>query len=189
MNPDDLDPAFERYLDRVRASLRGMPRPEVEEIVLELRGHILERATSGGDVAEALEGLGDPDDLAREYQDQGVLARGECSNAPLAILHSLMLLRRRSWASLGALALATLGYAWAIALAAASVEKCLSPREVGLWQPAGGSLPRILVDGAAPPGSRELLGWWFVPAAAAAFAVLLTATNGFGRWWIRRSRK
>src|SRR5262249_5785090 len=159
-----------RYLERVRASLRGLPQPEAEEILLELRGHIVERVRSTHDVAAALGALGDPVEIAREYRNEGALARGECSNSPLVILHGLVLLRRRSWAGWGALALAALGYAWAIALAAASVEKFLSPREVGLWRPASGSFPRIIVDGAAPTGSRELLGWWFVPAAAAAFA-------------------
>lgn len=188
MNDLHRDPAVERYLERVRMSLRGMRRREVDEILRELRGHIAERATSAHDVGAVLDALGDPADLGEEYRGEEVLDHGVCSHAPLSILHGLMLLGRRSWSSRGALVLATLGYVLAIVLGAASVEKLFSPHEVGLWQPAGAALPRVMVDGAAPPGSRELLGLWFVPVAAAAFGILLLLTNHFGRWWIRRRR-
>jgi hypothetical protein len=184
-----VDATVERYLAKVRAGLRDMPDPAVEEILLELRGHIAESSKSTGDVGEALASLGDPADLARDYLDDDVIARGECSNMPLGILHSLMLLRRRNHgAGWLVLALATSGYVTAIALAGAAGEKFLSPKIVGFWQPPR-ALPRIIIDGAAPAGSRELLGWWFVPAAAAVFLVLLFTTSRFGRWWIGRCRR
>lgn len=189
MTVHDADPAVERYLGQVRAALRGVPGPEIDEILLELRGHIAERVESSRDLGAVFASLGDPVALARGYRNEEVLVRGECANAPLAILHSLMLLRRQGHGT-GWLVfvLATLGYAFAIALAAAAGDKFLSPRVVGLWQPPGAALPRILIDGAPPAGSRELLGWWFVPAAAAAFFLLLLATNRLGHWWVRRRR-
>ena len=184
-----VDPAVERYLGQVRSALRGMPDPEIDDILLELRGHIAERVESSHDLPAALASLGDPVTLARTYRNDEVLARGECANSPLAILHSLMLLRRQGrGAGWLVFALATFGYALAIALAAAAGEKFLSPKVVGLWHTPGAPLPRILIDGAPPAGSHELLGWWFVPAAATAFLVLLLATNRLGHWWIRRRR-
>jgi hypothetical protein len=188
MNRTATDPAVERYLERVRVALRGVPRRQADDILLELHGHIVGRVESTRDVEAALESLGDPAEIAQAYRDEGVVARSECARAPLAILHGLVLLRRRSRASWAMFAFAMLGYTWAIALAAASVEKLLSPRDVGLWQSPTAFLPLLTVDGGAPPGSRELLGWWFVPAAAAAFAVLFFATNRLGHWWIRRCR-
>lgn len=189
MTVHDVDPEVERYLGQVRAALRGMPGPEIDEILLELRGHIAERVESSRDLGAVFASLGDPVALARGYRNEEVLVRGECANAPLVILHSLMLLRRRGHgAGWLVFALATFGYVLAIALGAAAGEKVLSPRVVGLWQTPGAALPRILIDGAPPAGSRELLGWWFVLAAATAFFLLLLATNRLGRWWIRRRR-
>jgi len=189
MSPTFPDPAVERYLDRVRASLIGVPEPEREEILLELQSHISERAGPGGDVGAALGALGDPEELARQYRTESVTDRAECGGSPIVILHSLLLLRRGRFGGLAPLALAALGYAWAMALAGAAIEKILSPRDVGLWyRPGTVSLPRLTVDGAGPPGARELLGWWFIPAGLLAGALLYFLTRRFGLWWIRRSR-
>jgi hypothetical protein len=189
MSRPSPDPAVERYLDRVRASLRGMPAPEQDEIVLELRSHIAERVAPGEDIEAALRALGDPEDLAREYRSDSVATRAECGGSPIVILHSLLLLRRGRFKGSAPLALAALGYAWALALGAAAIEKIFSPRDVGLWYgPGAVSLPRLTVDGAGPPGTRELLGWWFVPAGLLAGVLLYFLTRQFGLWWIRRSR-
>lgn len=189
MNARANDPTVERFLDRVRASLRDMPAAEVEEIVLELRGHIAERSQLEGGVDAALRSLGDPEALARQYRTESVTAQGECSNSPITLLHSLLLLRRESPAGWPVVVLAALVYAWALALGAAAIEKILSPRDVGLWhRPGSVSLPRVMIDGPGPAGTREILGWWFVPVAALASAALFLLMRNFARWWIRRSR-
>jgi hypothetical protein len=167
------DSAVERYLDRVRASLRGLPERNIDEIIRELRGHIAERSESGQDVEAALRSLGDPTELAREYRIDRVTTRAECGASPIVVLHSLLLIRGRSLTGWLVLALTALGYAWAFALGAASIEKILSPHDVGLWYRPGASLmPRLMIDGPGPPGTRELLGWWFVPLGLAAGAIL-----------------
>jgi hypothetical protein len=189
MNTRANNPTVEGFLDRVRASLRGMPAVEVEEIVLELRGHIAERSESEGGVEAALRSLGDPEALARQYRTERVTAQGECSSSPITLLHSLLLLRRESPAGWPVVVLAAFVYAWALALGAAAIEKILSPRDVGLWhQPGSLSLPRITIDGPGPAGTREMLGWWFVPVAALASAALFLLMRRFAQWWIRRSR-
>ncbi|HTM01100.1 MAG TPA: DUF1700 domain-containing protein [Candidatus Omnitrophota bacterium] len=182
------DAAVERYLERIREGLRGMPRSEVDDIVRELRAHVEERSEAEGDRESALRSLGDPAELARQYRKERVVRRVECSRSPLAVLHGLLLLRGRSVAGWAALLLAGLGYAWAIALAAAAVDKVFEPRDVGLWLDPGGWLPRLRVDGPGPPGTRELLGWWLVPLGLVACAVLVSLTRRFGLWWIHRSR-
>ena len=181
------DPAVERYLAAVRKGLRGMPEADAEEILLELRAHITERSGPGGDPEAALRSLGDPDELARQYRGERVAARMECSLSPLVILHGMLLLRGRSVSGWAALALAMFGYAWAIVLGAAGIEKIVSPRDVGLWVRPDSWLPRLMVDGPGPPGSREILGWWIVPAGPMACALLVFLTRRFGLWWIRRS--
>ena len=182
-------PEVERYLDRVRAALRGLPPRDIDDIVLELHGHIAERSGPDGDPADAIRSLGDPVELARQYLAESVGARAECSRSPIVMLHSLLLLRRGSLAGWAVLALAAFGYAWAIALGAAAIEKLISPRDVGLWlRPDALSLPRLTVDGPGPVGYRELLGWWFVPLGLATGVTLLFLTRRFGLWWIRRAR-
>ena len=181
------DPVVERYLAAVRKGLRGMPGAEVEEILRELRAHIVERSGPGADPEPALRSLGDPDELARQYRGERVAARMECSRSPIVILHGMLLLRGRGVSGWMALALAMFGYAWAIVLATAGIEKILSPRDVGLWVRPGSWLPHLTVEGPGPPGTREVLGWWMVPAGLIACALLLFLTRRFGLWWIRRS--
>jgi HAAS domain-containing protein len=189
MDTQSNHPTVEGFLDRVRASLRGMPAAEIEEIVLELRGHIAERSEGEGGPEAALHSLGDPETLARQYRTDRVTAQGECSSSPITLLHSLLLLRRESPAGWSVVVLAAFVYAWALALGAAAIEKILSPRDVGLWHcPGTMSLPRIMIDGPGPAGTREMLGWWFVPLAALASAGLFLFMRTFAQWWIRRSR-
>ena len=181
-------PAIEQYLDRLRAGLRGLPAPEVEDILLELRGHIAERSESGEGLEAVLRSLGDPMELARQYRIENVTARAECTRSPIVVLHSLLLLRHASTLGWMVLALATLGYAWAIALGAAAIEKIFSPRDVGLWHRTGSLWPPILtVEGPGPQGTHELLGWWFIPFGLVGCVVLLLVTRWFALWWIRRS--
>jgi hypothetical protein len=188
MSTPAADSTVERYLERVRAHLRGMPATEVREVVLELRGHIAERSVVEGNVESVLRSLGSPGDLARQYRADSVMTRAECGGSPLVILHSLLLLRRERVGGWTALVLTTLGYAWALVLGGAAIEKIISPHDVGLWyRPGSASLPRITVDGPGPPGTHELLGWWFVPVGLAASAALLYITRAFALWWIRRS--
>ena len=179
----------EQYLEEVRAALRGMPAGEIEEILLELRGHIAERSATEPDAEAVLRSLGDPAELARQYRTDHVAERAECGGSPLAVLHSLALLRGRRLGRWLVLAVTLFGYVWAIAFGAAAIEKIFSPRDVGLWQDPGREwLLRLRIDGPGPAGSRELLGWWLVPLGLATCVLLLYYTKWFGLWWIRRFR-
>jgi hypothetical protein len=164
-----------------------MPVTEIDEITLELRGHIAERTSPGGDTDAVLRSLGEPEELARQYRTDKVAERAECTGSPIMILHSLHLLRRRRPSGWAALFLAGMGYAWALVLVSAAIEKVLSPHDVGLWLGTG-TQPRITVDGPGPAGTHELLGWWFVPLGLLAGAGLFFLTRHFALWWIRRSR-
>lgn len=189
MPRQDPRPEVERYLDRVRATLRGLPPHDIDDIVHELRGHIAERSGPEEDPADAIRSLGDPVELARQYLVENVGGRAECSRSPIVMLHSLLLLRRGSLSGWAVLALAAFGYAWAFAFGAAAIEKVISPHDVGIWlRPDAPWLPRLTVDGPGPVGYREMLGWWFVPWGLAACAALLFVTRWFGLWWIRRAR-
>src|SRR5262249_32035838 len=91
---------IESYLGKLRARLRGLANEEVNDIIEELRTHILEKSTVNGElgtgqVEAALARLGTPEDLASEYMTDAALAQAEVSRSPLHILASLF-----RWASL-----------------------------------------------------------------------------------------
>src|SRR6476660_8838585 len=96
---DEAQQKIEAYLNRMRGRLRGLRAEERHEILEELRSHIVEKAAAGGmrgaAVDAALESLGRPEELAREYITDELLARAEVSRSPLRILDSLF-----RWASL-----------------------------------------------------------------------------------------
>ena len=190
MTRSPIDPSVERYLDRLRAGLRGLPAAEIDDIVLELQGHIAERSESMKGVEAALRSLGDPDALARQYRTESVATRAVCGRSPIVVLHGLLLLRGKSPAGWLVLGLTAFGYAWGLVLGGAAIEKIVSPHDVGLWaRPGALSLPRLMVDGPGPAGTRELLGWWFVPFGIAACALLLFLSRQLGLWWIRRCQR
>ncbi|GAB4283385.1 MAG: hypothetical protein Kow0067_04350 [Coriobacteriia bacterium] len=62
------DVRIERYLDGLRAELRGLPSRVVDEAVAEIRAHLAECADAGADVGELLAGLGSPHDYAEEVR-------------------------------------------------------------------------------------------------------------------------
>jgi len=77
---------IEAYLGRLRGKLRGMNDGETREIVEELRSHIVDRASAGGEVTAggvdaALAALGSPEELALflAQRGHGVYAAGAAS--------------------------------------------------------------------------------------------------------------
>ncbi|MBV9622394.1 MAG: hypothetical protein JOZ14_00270 [Acidobacteria bacterium] len=91
---------IDSYLGKLRARLRGVGTEEVNDIIEELRSHILEKLAVNGhlgarDVDATLAGRGNPEDLASEYMTDAALARAEVSRSPIEILASLF-----RWASL-----------------------------------------------------------------------------------------
>ena len=79
---------IDSYLGKLRARLRGVGTEEVNDIIEELRSHILEKLAMNGqlgarDVDATLAGLGNPEDLASEYMTDAALARAEVSRSPI----------------------------------------------------------------------------------------------------------
>lgn len=182
------------YLEQVRAALRGLSQPQIEEILRELRSHVTELGGAEGQGIEAaLRSLGDPIDLGNTYQSQFRIKRAECSGSPLVILQALRATTRGGLGRVAATALYAFGYVSAIDLWAAAVGKFFAPSRVGLWFNPGNFWPFTLVTtGDAPSGAREVLGWWFVPFAFLAGFGFRYLTDRTARWWIaryRRSRK
>ena len=189
---------IEAYLEVLRRRLKGIDEQDVREIVAELRSHIFETATVDGEltkegVAEALAALGGPEELAREYVTDNLLARVEVSRSPVRVLESLY-----RWASLSVTGFfvflcALGGYVVGVALILCALLKPLHPKTAGLWsyQTSTGEIATSirLGFGSPPAGGRELLGWWIIPCGLIGGCILVMLTSFLVLWYVRRYRK
>lgn len=186
-----VNPRIESYLARVRAALHGLPERETEDILRELRSHIVELAGNEGfGVEAALRSLGDPVDLAKTYRAENQMVRAECSGSPLVILQGLRHASQSRWGAVVATSLYAFGYINVLTLWAAGIEKLLAPSHGGLWYTPGNIWSVTLVTGSDPPaGARELLGWWLLPIVLIVGWILRYATDRIAQGWIGRYRR
>jgi len=194
---DDPQQKIDVYLNRIRERLRGLRAEERHEILEELRGHIMEKAAAGGmtgaAVDAALESLGRPEELAREYVTDELLARAEVSRSPLRILDSLFRWASLSIAGFFVLLGAITGYFLGVVFLLVAALKPFHPETAGLWasRDASGnlSLSVHMGFGYAPVSGREVLGWWIVPIGLLSGCLLVILTTRFGLWCARIYRK
>src|SRR5439155_14910687 len=89
-HPDKLQQRIDAYLMQLRRSLGELPPDEVNEILQEIRGHILERTEASGELTderlvEILKALGSPDEIAPLYQADALMARARASLSPRVV--------------------------------------------------------------------------------------------------------
>jgi hypothetical protein len=181
---------IESYLRRLRASLRGLPAGQIEDIVREIRSHLLESAGGDGErLTEALVRLGDPAVLGGAYRMDDLAMRAQSSRSPLLLLRLVMHWATRSLEGLVALVVAFLGYGTALIALGCALVKPFMPHRVGLW------VRRVPPDDwwvqlgrvpAAPADAREVLGWYIVPLGLLVGAIALAATS---RYLLAKVRK
>jgi len=194
---DEAQQKIDAYLRRLRGSLRGLSPEEIREIVEELRSHILERAASGGEmtasgVDSTLSALGTPEQLAREYVTEAVLARADVVRSPWRVLDGLFRWASLSIAGFFVLLSSIFGYFLGIVFILCAVLKPFHPRTAGLW---------LIPDGAgdveislrlgfvgAPLGGHEVLGWWIVPIGLVVGGGLMMLTTYFALWCAQQYR-
>jgi uncharacterized membrane protein len=192
---------IEAYLGKLRGGLRGMNEAEVQEIVAELRSHILDRASAGEvsgqltptSVDDALAALGSPEELANQYLTTDLLARAEKSRSPVHILESLFRWASLSLAGVFVLLGTVVGYFFGIVLMLVAAAKIFHPHTAGLWViPTGAydfEISFRLGFGSAPAGGKDVLGWWIVPAGWVVGCGLVTLTTHVALWFVRLYRK
>ena len=181
---------IESYLTRLRASLRGLPAEQVEDIAREIHSHLIESAGSDLErLTEALARLGDPAALGSAYRMDDLALRAQSSRSPILLLRLVMRWATRSLEGLGALVVAVLGYGTALIALGCALVKPFMPDRVGLWvqkvPPDDWSfqLGRVAT---APIDAREVLGWYIVPLGLLVGAIALTATS---RYLLEKVRK
>ena len=181
------DTRIETYLNRLQLALAGVPSAEKEDILREIRAHILDSAGNNPDregaVDRVLRLLGSPEELAGRYSTEWQLTRASRSFSPWLLLRTCW-----HWARLGmkgtlAFLLALFGYTTALSLTVAIFLKPFMPNKIGMW--IGPEGLNIGVP-SHPERMHELLENYFVPVIAAmAFVVAVGTTHGL-RWMMRK---
>ena len=186
---DSVESMVESYLERVRMALHGLPERQIDDILRELRAHAIELAEGRG-IDVAFESLGDPVELAKAYQAESQIIRGECSSSTLRILLGLRHAGRTRAGRFVATVLYASGYVNVVTLWMAAADKLLFPSRTGLWYvPGNWTSLALRTDGSSPPGAHELLGWWLIPVAVLAGWILRYLSDSLARWWLRHYRR
>lgn len=168
---------LDTYLVQMRRRLHALPSGEVEEILKELRSHVLDRvegALTPNGVETALAALGSPAEIARANVTQRAAAMFDTSPAPVRLLRALWRVASVSVLGVFVFLVSLIGYAMSAGFLGMAVLKPFLPGSVGLWQSpssdgtfqyAFGTIDRTV-------GARELLGWWSIPVALIAGLVI-----------------
>ena len=181
------DARIEDYLNRLESALRGVPSEYREDILREIRAHIMDSAEHSADhagsVDRVLRLLGTPEELATRYSAECQLQRASRSFSPWLILRTCW-----QWAKLGikgtlAFFIAILGYGLALGFTVAVFLKPFMPSQIGWWSgPEGFGI--IVPD--HPEIMHEWLGNYFVPVIAAAAFLSAIGTTQLLRWMMRK---
>lgn len=93
-HPEPPQGQIDLYLDALRKQLAGLPADDVEEILRELRGHIVERAADsdsqsyGTSVERILRQLGTPEQIGAHYRADALVAHARVSYSPALIIRA-----------------------------------------------------------------------------------------------------
>jgi uncharacterized membrane protein len=188
MTPAQLaDARIETYLDRLQSALRGVSPDYQQDILREIRAHIVDSTEHNSDQAGAVDRvlslLGAPEELAARYSTECQLQRASRSFSPWLILRTCW-----HWTKLGikgtlAFFVALFGYSLALGFTVAVFLKPFLPSRVGMWiGPKGFDIGVP----AHPEQMHELLGNYFVPVIAAAAFLSAIGTTHLLRWMMRK---
>jgi hypothetical protein len=190
----DTQQQIESYLGRLRHGLRGMNGADADEIVAELRSHIVEKSAAEDATIDAiLAALGSPEHLANEYLTDDLLARAEVSRSPWRVLDGLFRWASLSIAGFFVLLGAITGYFFGGTLILCALLKPFHPQSAGLWvfpNKAGELMYSLRLGFGNPPAdAREILGWWIIPIGLLLGCALVLLTSRFALWFARYFRQ
>lgn len=186
-------PAVARYMAQFARALRALPPQDREDIIAEIRSHLLLRTAAVG-AETAIQELGPPERCAQGFLDELRLQSAFADGSPVVSLLALAALGARNTLGVLALLFAGVFYLMTFAYLALVPYELISPGSVGLWVNNDGA---SVSYGAIPAesrmaGDREVLGpaSIFVSLAFAALSYLLATWIARLSLWLlwRRSR-
>lgn len=182
-----VDERIENYLTRLQQALGSIQVDQKEDILREIRAHILDSTAAAAQREAAIDRvlrlLGKPEELAARYTTEQLLTRASRSFSPWLLLRTSW-----RWAKLGikgtlAFLVALFGYTMALALTVSVFLKPFMPDRVGMWVGRDGLNIGPTLH---PAGMHEVLGNYFVPViGVAAFAFAIGTTHAL-RWLMRK---
>lgn len=185
------DPKIDAYLRTLRRRLRGFSPDDANDIIEELRSHIVDKLEGGAGVDDVLTRLGSADELASRYVADAVLARAEVSRTPIGVLDALFRWATLSLGGLLVLIMTIAGYFAGAALLLSAIIEPFHPQTAGLWtypDAAGTAISLRLGFGVPPPGAVDVTGWWIVPSGLILGTVIISLTTRYALWFVRRAR-
>jgi hypothetical protein len=176
-----LDAApVQTYLRQLDRGLRPLPHDDRASIIAEIKSHIADRlAEPNAMMAEILESLGDPDELARSYVEQYKLEDALARSADFSLLFAVMKFAGRSIVAFLTGFSALAAYLFGLAFLWVAASKLVYPRNVGFWwDDTTFSLGAF--DKA--PGAHELMGYWIIPFSIVSAIVCYLAGRSLMRF-------
>ena len=184
---------IDTYLAELGARLYALPTEQAQDIVEEIRSHILDSASANGaltetEVDEMLGRLGPPSTLAAGYVADNFLARAERKRMAWTVFHAVLHWAALSLKGMVVLFACSIGYLFGASFLVAALIKPFNP-EVGLWRTDADTFSLALgVAHAVPPG-HELLGWKLIPLGLALGGGTILLTTHLALWCIRQFRR
>lgn len=181
--------AVERYLATLRAHLGPVTLGEREEILREIGAHIRDSAEERGSSAEAvLARLGPAEKLAAEYRDGLLIRQASRSFSPVVLLRGALRLATKGFFGMVVFLSAVCGYSIGGGLILSAFLKVFLPANTGVWMIGSHLADSGTLFPAPAPPAREVMGYWYIPVALTAGALLLIATMWAIRLCLRTSR-
>ncbi len=187
---------LDTYLDQVRRYLKPLPKSEADEVVAELRSHVLDRMAgqpTPGQVEAAIAALGGPREVARFNLTERVSAEVDEDRSPLTVLRGIARLAGLSLYGAFAGLVSFAGYGIAASFLITAAVKPFARSNAGLWRtPEGGgsySLALGVTSHVRAHQGQELLGWWIIPIGVGVGLILGWLTWRFGLFSLRLMRR
>jgi len=179
---------IESYLAGLDGALRGVRREERDEILREIRTHILDSLPNNPQtgVDAVLRRLGAPERLAEQYQTEFLLTQASHSFSPWLLLSSAWRWAHTGVRGFAVFMVAMVGYVTAAGFLISALLKPFMPNEVGLWVGRG---TFGFGDLGHRAGVHEVLGSWYIPVTMfLAFGAAVGTTHAL-RWLIRTRKR
>jgi HAAS domain-containing protein len=143
VSTNDVIESIDGYCKRLWKALHKLPAPERDELIREVRSHILERVEAEPEVTtealtEILRAVGEPKELAAEYRTQAMLREATRGKPPWVLRPWTLLLGTLRWgvksmAGLVAFLITLVGYGCTAVFLLCALLKPVFPARIGLW--------------------------------------------------------